>query len=160
MIYATRFYDPYFCSWLSRLRTSSDSGYPLLFRSVLACICVAAWNHVVQLLPTTMDSGHPLTTLLQFQLASDGNAVLHLHYTLSALTPQTFEPSSHLSKWTARTNSLIHSKDAGARWAGLSIALRTSVLSQTIMLECAESWVTAALTLLSVGSTLLEDEYC
>lgn len=98
-----------------------------------------------------MDQIHPLKNLLQFQLATDANAVLHLPYTLSVLSNEAFEPSSHLAKWTARINSLVHSKDVGARWAGLCIALRTSVLSRAIMLECAQSWVTATLSLLSVS---------
>jgi hypothetical protein len=98
-----------------------------------------------------MDS-HPLKTLLQLQLSSDGNAVLHLPYILSSLTQEAFAPSSHLQKWTTRINSLIHSKDGGARWAGLCIAHRTSILSKPVMLECAQSWVTASLSLIAVGT--------
>ncbi|KAI0346803.1 hypothetical protein BDW22DRAFT_1386488 [Trametopsis cervina] len=101
-----------------------------------------------------MDSNHPLKTLLQLQLASDGSAVLHLPYVLSSLTAKDFEASSHLQKWTARVNSLVHSKDEGARWAGLCIALRTSVLSQILMLECAQSWVTAGLSFILKNETV------
>ncbi|KAI0743285.1 rRNA processing/ribosome biogenesis-domain-containing protein [Irpex lacteus] len=96
-----------------------------------------------------MDSSHPLKILLQLHVASDGNAALHLPYVLSTLTAKALEPSSHSQKWTTRINSLIHSKDGGARWAGLCIALRTSVLSRAIMLECAQSWVTASLSFIS-----------
>ena len=99
-----------------------------------------------------MDNHHPLKTLLQLHVASDGSAVLHLPYILSSLTSQALEPSSHLQKWKTRINSLIYSKDGGARWAGLCIALRTSVLSREIMLECAQSWVTASLSLVAVGT--------
>ncbi|KAI0700754.1 rRNA processing/ribosome biogenesis-domain-containing protein [Cytidiella melzeri] len=101
-----------------------------------------------------MDSNHPLKTLLQLQLASDGSATLHLPSILSSLSHAAFEPSIHLQKWTARINSLIHSKDGGARWAGLCIALRTSTLSRAIMLDCAQSWVTASLSLTAKNESL------
>ncbi|KAI0089115.1 rRNA processing/ribosome biogenesis-domain-containing protein [Irpex rosettiformis] len=101
-----------------------------------------------------MDLPHPLKTLLQLHVASDGNAVLHLPYILSSLTSQALEPSPHSQKWMTRINSLIHSKDRGARWAGLCIALRTSVLSKPIMFECAQSWVTASLSLVSRNESL------
>ena len=97
-----------------------------------------------------MDTVHPLRTLLQLQLASDSNAVLHLPYILSTLDATTLQPSSHTQKWTSRLGSLIHSKDVGARWAGLCIAQRTAVLSNPLMLECAPGWVTVVLPMLSV----------
>jgi rRNA processing/ribosome biogenesis len=94
---------------------------------------------------------HLLKTLLQLHLATDSSAVLHLPYILGALVPQTFNPpSAHTQKWTTRINSLIHSKDSGARWAGLSIALRTSVLAKSLMMECAQSWVGVVLPMLLV----------
>ncbi|KAI0065940.1 hypothetical protein BV25DRAFT_1613288 [Artomyces pyxidatus] len=92
---------------------------------------------------------HPLKILLQSQLASDSLAVLHLPYVLPTLSPQHLLPSPHLQKWIARLNSLIHSKDPGARWAGLVLATKTSVLSKSIMMEHAQSWIGAALPLLS-----------
>ncbi|KDQ64330.1 hypothetical protein JAAARDRAFT_27954, partial [Jaapia argillacea MUCL 33604] len=95
------------------------------------------------------DSLHDLKALLQLQLASDGSAVLHLPFVLESLTSSSFSPNPHLQKWTARVNSLIHSQDPGGRWAGLSLAHRTSVLSKPLMLESAQSWIGAALPMLA-----------
>jgi hypothetical protein len=102
-------------------------------------------------LPTAMDPPHPLKALLQLQLASDSYAVLHLSYVLGTLTSACFLPSPHTQKWTARINSLMQSKDPGARWAGLCIAHQTSVFSKSIMIEFAQSWLGVALPLLSVS---------
>lgn len=96
------------------------------------------------------DSVHPLKTFLHLQLASDNAAVLNLPYVIRFLSPQHLQPSPHLQKWMSRINSLIHSKDSGACWAGLSIACQTSLLSREVMLESARSWVGAALPLFSV----------
>ena len=96
------------------------------------------------------DPVHTLQTFLQLQLASDNTAVLNLPYLIQFLSPQHLQPSPHLQKWVTRINSLIHSKDPGARWAGLSVACRTSILSRELMLENARSWVSAALPLFSV----------
>ncbi|KAH9939977.1 rRNA processing/ribosome biogenesis-domain-containing protein [Amylocystis lapponica] len=101
-----------------------------------------------------MEDHHPLKALLQLQLASDSYAVLHLPYVLETLTPEYFLPSSHTQKWTARVNSLLHSKDAGARWSGLCIASQTAVCSRALMMECAQSWVGVALPLLSKNEPL------
>lgn len=96
-----------------------------------------------------MDPPHPLKTLLQLQLASDSYTVLHLPHILSSLTPAAFLPSPHTQKWTARISSLLYSKDPGARWAGLSIAHKTSIYSKSIMIECAQTWLAVALPILS-----------
>jgi hypothetical protein len=96
------------------------------------------------------DSVHPLKTFLHLQLASDKDAVLNLPYVVRFLSPQHLQPSPHLQKWMSRINSLIHSKDPGACWAGLAIAYQTSLLSREVMLESARSWVSAALPLFSV----------
>jgi len=96
------------------------------------------------------DSVHPLKIFLQLQLASDKDAVLSLPYLIQFLSSQHLQPSPHLQKWVTRINSLIHSKDPGARWAGLSIACQTSILSRELMLENARSWVNVALSLFSV----------
>ena len=97
-----------------------------------------------------MDVSQELKTLLQVHLASDAHAVLHLPYVLSTLDAAAFQSSEHVQKWIARISSLILSKDAGARWAGLCIALQTAGLSRDLMLECAQTWVGAAMPLLSV----------
>ncbi|KAF8076598.1 rRNA processing/ribosome biogenesis-domain-containing protein [Lyophyllum atratum] len=96
-----------------------------------------------------MEPSHPLKALLQLQLATDASAVLHLPYVLSSLTSDCLLPSSHLPKWTTRINSLLHSKDAGARWSGLCLAYKTSVLSKPTMIECSQSWLGVALPMLS-----------
>ncbi|KAI0268321.1 rRNA processing/ribosome biogenesis-domain-containing protein [Gloeopeniophorella convolvens] len=96
-----------------------------------------------------MSEVHPLKTFLQLHLASDGAAVVNLPNVIQLLSSQHLRPSSHTQKWSTRLNSLIHSKDPGARWAGLSLACQTAILSQALMLENAKSWVGAALSLFS-----------
>ncbi|KAL1944305.1 hypothetical protein VTO73DRAFT_3490 [Trametes versicolor] len=95
-----------------------------------------------------MASSNRLKDLLQLQLASDAYAVLHLPFVLESLSKEDFQPSAHTQKWIARVNSLIHSKDPGARWSGLCLAFQTAVFSRSIMLECAQNWVAAAMPLL------------
>ncbi|KAI0638331.1 rRNA processing/ribosome biogenesis-domain-containing protein [Trametes polyzona] len=95
-----------------------------------------------------MASNHRLKDLLQLQLASDAYAVLHLPFVIESLSREDFQPSPHTQKWIARINSLIHSKDPGAKWSGLCLAFQTAVFSKDIMLECAQSWVAAAMPLL------------
>lgn len=97
-----------------------------------------------------MDPGHQLKALLQVQLASDASAVINLAYAIQTLDETCFIPSSHLAKWTSRIGSLLHSKDAGGRWAGLCLAHRSSLLSRQIMIESAASWIPIALPILSV----------
>ncbi|CCM05557.1 uncharacterized protein FIBRA_07784 [Fibroporia radiculosa] len=96
-----------------------------------------------------MENSHPLKTLLQLQLASDASSVLHLPYVLDFLSPEHFGPSPHTQKWAARINSLLHSKDSSARWAGLCVAFQTSVCSRDIMIEHAQGWIGVALPILS-----------
>lgn len=93
---------------------------------------------------------HPLKVVLQLHLASDANAVLHLPSILASMNAEALQPSAHTQKWTTRIHSLLHSKDAAARWAGLCIALHTSVYSRALMMECAQAWITVALPILSV----------
>jgi hypothetical protein len=97
-----------------------------------------------------MEPIHPLKALLQLQLASDPHAVLYLPYVLTSLTPEYFLSSPHLPKWTMRISSLLHSKDSGSRWAGLCLAHKTSMFSETTMIECAHGWLGVALPMLSV----------
>ncbi|KAG1892257.1 rRNA processing/ribosome biogenesis-domain-containing protein [Suillus subluteus] len=94
-------------------------------------------------------ASHPLKSLLQLQLASDASSVLHLSSVLSTLSEDSLSPSPHLQKWTSRVTSLIHSKNAGARWAGICIAYRTSSLSKSTMAEFAQSWAGLALSILT-----------
>ncbi|KAI9056538.1 hypothetical protein FKP32DRAFT_1599270 [Trametes sanguinea] len=95
-----------------------------------------------------MESSHRLKDLLQLQLASDAHAVLHLPFVLESLSKEDFQPSAHTQKWIARVNSLIHSRDPGAKWSGLCLAFQTAVFSRALMLECAQGWVAAAMPLL------------
>jgi hypothetical protein len=101
-----------------------------------------------------MEAGQHLKTLLQIQLASDASAVRHLPFSLTSLAQESFNPSPHLAKWTARIHALLHSKDSGARWAGLCLAYKTSLLSQNLMMETAQSYLGVALPLLSVRVTI------
>lgn len=96
---------------------------------------------------------HPLKVLLQLHLGSDSNAALYLPHVLASITAEALQPSSHTQKWTTRVHSLLHAKDASARWAGLCIALRTSIHSRTLMIECAQGWVTVVLPMLSVRTS-------
>ncbi|EPT03591.1 hypothetical protein FOMPIDRAFT_1046630 [Fomitopsis schrenkii] len=96
-----------------------------------------------------MQSLHPLKGLLQVQLASDASAVLHLPYVLETLSAEHLQQSPHTQKWCTRVNSLLHSRDLGARWSGLCLALQTSVHSKSLMMEYAASWIGVALPLLS-----------
>lgn len=99
---------------------------------------------------TTMSTADLLQTFLQVHLASDASAVTHLPFILQILTALVLERSSQLSKWNARTSSLIHSRESGARWAGLCIAKQTAVLSKNIVLQAGQGWVTVVLPMLSV----------
>jgi hypothetical protein len=99
---------------------------------------------------STSDSVHPLKTFLHIQLASDNAAVQNLPHVIQFLSAQHLQPSPHLQKWMTRINALIHSKEPGACWAGLTIACQTSLLSRQAMLESARSWVSVALPLFSV----------
>ncbi|KAJ3575808.1 hypothetical protein NP233_g842 [Leucocoprinus birnbaumii] len=96
-----------------------------------------------------MSEHHSLKSLLNIHLASDTSAVLHLHFILNTLTVESLAPSPHLPKWTARVQSLLHSRDAGGRWAGLVLAQKTAILSQELLLENGQTWVGVALPLLS-----------
>jgi len=100
------------------------------------------------------DSIHPLRTFLQLHLASDDAAILNLPFVIQFLSPQHLQPSPHLQKWITRINSLIHSKDQGARWAGLSIACQIALFSRALMLKNARNWVGATLPLFSVRPSI------
>ncbi|KAI6130354.1 hypothetical protein EDD16DRAFT_1689704 [Pisolithus croceorrhizus] len=72
-----------------------------------------------------MDVPHPLQSILQSFLVSDVSAVLFAPQILERLSSSCLAPSSHLQKWCTRITSLMHSKDPGARWAGICFAYRT-----------------------------------
>jgi len=97
----------------------------------------------------TMDS-HRLKTWLQLHLATDASAAINLPF-FSTVSPKSIFPLKDMPRNGLFESSLIHSKDPGARWAGLPIALRTATLSRDIMNECAHAWVTVALPILFVG---------
>jgi hypothetical protein len=101
-------------------------------------------------LSSCMDPGSHIKSLLQFQLGSDNSAVRNIPYCLSTLTSECLLPSPHVAKWTSRITSLLHAKESGPRWAGLCLAHKTSLLSQAIMIDCAQPWVVVALPALSV----------
>ncbi|TFK28886.1 hypothetical protein FA15DRAFT_753263 [Coprinopsis marcescibilis] len=96
-----------------------------------------------------MEPGQQLKGLLQLQLASDSSVVIHLAYTLQVLDKACFSTNPHLPKWSARIASLLHSKNAGARWAGLCLAHKSSLLSKNLMIDSASSWLPLVLPLLS-----------
>ncbi|KAF8969481.1 rRNA processing/ribosome biogenesis-domain-containing protein [Flammula alnicola] len=101
-----------------------------------------------------MEPGSHLKALLQTQLASDASAVRHLPYCISTLTAECLQPSSHLTKWTTRIHALLHSKESGGRWAGLCLAYKSSLLSQSLMIDSAQSWIGVCLPLFSRNEPL------
>ncbi|KAF8917822.1 rRNA processing/ribosome biogenesis-domain-containing protein [Mucidula mucida] len=94
-----------------------------------------------------------LKVVLQLHVATDVAAAQNLPYVLDVLSPQSLAPSPHLPKWTARINSLLHSKQVHGRWAGLCLAHRTSLHSKSIMIENAQNWLGIALPNLSRKET-------
>ncbi|KAL4076160.1 rRNA processing/ribosome biogenesis-domain-containing protein [Scleroderma citrinum] len=96
-----------------------------------------------------MDVPHPLQSILQLYLASDASAILYSQQVLEQLSSSCFTPSSHLQKWCTRVTSLMHSRDPGARWAGICFAYRTSSLSELLLVEHAKTWIGIVLPLLS-----------
>jgi hypothetical protein len=98
-----------------------------------------------------MSEHHPLKTLLTIHLASDASAVLHLPFILNILSSEYFTPSTHLSKWTARIQALLHSKEPRGRWAGLILAQKTATISQPLLTENGQVWTGIVLPLLTVG---------
>jgi hypothetical protein len=138
---------------------SMDRGKaPLRKQSrIFLTFCVFPQPSLVQI-PATLqmaaDAGgtwHPLRTILHAYVATDAQAVEHLQHTMATLSRDALLASSHLPKWTARLSSLLQSKEPAARWTGLCLALKTAQLSQAILMECAQAWVTLSLNLLSVG---------
>ncbi|VDC07334.1 unnamed protein product [Peniophora sp. CBMAI 1063] len=89
--------------------------------------------------------------LLTSHLATDVSACQLLPEVVRVLdsNPQILGPSPHQQKWVARVSSLLHSKEPSARWAGLTLALRTAQLCKPLMLERAQGWVALALPMLS-----------
>ncbi|PPR04067.1 hypothetical protein CVT24_010642 [Panaeolus cyanescens] len=101
-----------------------------------------------------MEAGAQIKSLLQTQLASDLSAIKYLPYCLDTLTQDSLSPSTQLTKWTTRINALIHSKEPGARWAGLCLAYKTSLLSQSIMIQSAQTWLGTVIPMFSRNETL------
>ncbi|KAF9028466.1 hypothetical protein BDZ89DRAFT_1066113 [Hymenopellis radicata] len=95
------------------------------------------------------DATHPLKVVLQLHVATDVAAAQNLPYLLDVLSSQCLAPSPHLPKWTARINSLLHSKQVHGRWAGLCLAHKTSLHSKSVMIENAQNWLGIALPNLS-----------
>lgn len=104
--------------------------------------------------PEKMSDDHILKGLLQFQLASDAQAVLNAPYVLGCISSSALRPSPHLSKWLTRINTLVRAQDPGVVWAGLAFALQTAVSSKSIMIESANGWLTVALPILAVRFSL------
>jgi hypothetical protein len=99
------------------------------------------------------NTAHPLRVLLNVYAASDEQVVSQLPNILGVLSVDALRQSAHEQKWIARVNSLLYSKDPGGRWAGLCIAAKSAILSRKLMIDCAQSWIGAALPLLSVCNT-------
>lgn len=91
-----------------------------------------------------------LQTCLQLHLTTDESAVYNVQHIIFTLSPHHLE-SAHAPKWMNRVNALIRARDAGARWAGLVLALQTSRLSRTLLLNSAQTWMTAVLPILLVS---------
>lgn len=128
-----------------------------------------------------MQHENTVENLLQLQLSSDALAVLYLPSILSILSPVHFSSDAKdslstktgantgnvnnaassrvapmtpalLNKWCTRVTSLMQSKDAGARWAGICLARRTGELRRDVLVEYAQRWINLTLPCLSVCS--------
>ena len=118
--------------------------------AVMATVIPFFNNFEILPLKPTMEAGSELKSVLNLQLASDSSSVFHLPYVLSILSKDSLSPSPHLAKWSARIISLLHSKDPGARWAGLCIAHKSALLSKSFMVDSAASWLPIVVPMLSV----------
>jgi hypothetical protein len=104
-----------------------------------------------------------LESIVQLQLATEATTVFHLPIVLESLTEEHFrsrdQPPPHASagrtKWIARVNSLLHSKEPAGRWAGACLARRTAAVSKDVLLECASGWIGVVLPWFSVRLILL-----
>jgi len=106
-----------------------------------------------------------LESIVQLQLATETTTVFHLPIVLESLTEEHFHaapaPPLHSSvasaagktKWIARVNSLLHSKEPAGRWAGACLARRTAAVSKDVLLECASRWIAVVLPWFSVRPT-------
>jgi len=120
---------------------------------------------------TSMHHENPVENILQLQLSSDALAVLYLPSILSILSPVHFSSDvkanstdgtglgvsqvapitpAMLNKWCTRVLSLMQSKDAGARWAGICLAKKTGELRRDVVVEYAQRWINLTLPSLSV----------
>ncbi|KAL5527690.1 hypothetical protein ACEPAG_6491 [Sanghuangporus baumii] len=95
-----------------------------------------------------------LQTFLQLHICTDSAAVSNLPLVVNTLSTTSLESSPHLAKWTNRINSLIHSREPGARWAGITLALLTSRLSRSILISNAQNWVSVVLPTLFRNESL------
>ncbi|KAG8850762.1 hypothetical protein FRC20_001944, partial [Serendipita sp. 405] len=106
-----------------------------------------------------MEQEDTLESILNLQLSSETLTVLYLPSILSLLSPEHFstEPNgakqgvslSHINKWMNRIMSLMQSKDAGARWAGICLARKTGHIRRDLLVEYAQRWINLTLPLLS-----------
>lgn len=107
-------------------------------------------NEIISAMDTSL-----LKTLLQVHLATDASAVFHLPYILRVLDESCFSTTTHLSKWIARLNALLHSKDQGGKWAGLCLTWKTVNISPELAAENGQNWLAASIPLLSVCHNFL-----
>lgn len=97
-----------------------------------------------------------LESIVQLQLATETTSVFHLPIVLESLTEEHFHSHSpsHSSagrtRWVARVNSMLHSKEPAGRWAGACLARRTAAVSKEVLLECASGWIGVVLPWFSV----------
>jgi rRNA processing/ribosome biogenesis len=112
-----------------------------------------------------------LESIVQLQLATEATSVFHLPAVLGSLTEEHFHsrelPSSNAphspysgsagstgrTKWIARVNSLLHSKEPAGRWVGACLARRTATVSKDVLFECASGWIGVVLPWFSVRPT-------
>ncbi|KAG8961176.1 hypothetical protein FRC03_005682, partial [Tulasnella sp. 419] len=95
-----------------------------------------------------------LASILQNQLATDRSALQNIDFIISILEPSHFIPSSHLSRWVTRINSLLHAKEPASRWCGLCLAEKSAEMCHDLLMENAQAWVGLALPLLSRNDVL------
>ncbi|KZT62855.1 hypothetical protein CALCODRAFT_462159 [Calocera cornea HHB12733] len=141
-------------------RLTNESGRTLTtFHEILeipfrAAFCSSTPSRLQPSGNVKLASPHPLAALLQHYIATDDAAATYLPSTLATLTPQAFHPSPHLTKWIARVNSLIASKNRVGKWAGICLAARTAECSKDVMVDAAAGWVGNVLPVLQKSDSV------
>lgn len=91
-------------------------------------------------------------------LSNDSQIERYLPFVLESLSLARYieddsTESINFHKWITRLNSLLHSKNSTARYAGITLIRATCEQSNTLYLANVSSWVPNILNLLTVRDT-------